>query len=238
MEFKNRTRIVGSYSKDYAFVMSIDDEIEDPYEIWPIWYDIRGFFILKFAYRSGLFTQVRFFASRMGEKHLEGAIGTGALFAMVLLWRKVRGMPEVKVSGFDLAHQMLEGAQKRLALFRLAVDLKVADVTKLPYADGEFDSLGVANAFHCFPNPTDSLKEIYRVLKPGGIFMVNIILYPPSDTFFDRLALRIMNWGIRKGILHTPYKAEAIVAMIEGNGFKISDRSVEGNCLSLICMRN
>lgn len=48
---------------------------------------------------------------------------------------------------------------------------EVADATNLPYADDSFDAVLIANALHIIPEPEKALREIDRVLRPGGILI-------------------------------------------------------------------
>ncbi len=48
---------------------------------------------------------------------------------------------------------------------------EVADATMLPYADDSFDAVLIANALHILPEPEKALREIDRVLRPGGILI-------------------------------------------------------------------
>ena len=64
------------------------DEIAEAYKSEPWWYDLRGFFILTFAYNSTLGAQLRFFGPNYGAEHLEVACGTGTLLELILRWRK------------------------------------------------------------------------------------------------------------------------------------------------------
>src|SRR6478672_3814286 len=70
------------------------DEIAAAYVSPPWWYDVRGFFILTFAYNSTLTRQLRFFGPNFGPRHLEVACGTGTLLEMVLRWRKWKRLPQ------------------------------------------------------------------------------------------------------------------------------------------------
>ena len=91
------------------------DEIAEAYSSEPWWYDLRGFFILTFAYNSTIGAQLRFFGPNFGPEHLEVACGTGTLLEMVLRWRRWKKLPVVKVMGIDYAPSMLAGARKRFA---------------------------------------------------------------------------------------------------------------------------
>ena len=48
---------------------------------------------------------------------------------------------------------------------------EVADAMNLPYADGSFDAVLIANALHIVPDPGKVLNEIKRVLRPGGLLI-------------------------------------------------------------------
>ncbi len=48
---------------------------------------------------------------------------------------------------------------------------EVADAMKLPYEDDSFDVALIANALHLVPDPAQVLREIDRVLRPGGLLI-------------------------------------------------------------------
>ena len=48
---------------------------------------------------------------------------------------------------------------------------EVADAMQLPYEDNSFDVVLIANALHIVPDPKQVLREIDRVLKPGGLLI-------------------------------------------------------------------
>src|SRR5580765_303994 len=141
------------------------DEIAAAYASPPWWYDVRGFFILTFAYNSTLPRQMRFFGRNIGPRHLEVACGTGTLLEIVLRWRRWKGLPSSQISGVDYAETMLAGARHRFAKTP-GIELRHADVAALPYGDGQFDSVNIANAVHCFPDVDGGLRDVLRVLKP------------------------------------------------------------------------
>ena len=209
------------------------DEIAKAYSSHPWWYDVRGFLILTFAYRSTLWSQVRFFGKNMGERHLEVAIGTGTLFDMILKWRKWKHLPKVQVVGIDYAEPMLEGARKRFAN-QPEIELEHADVGNLPYADDIFDSANIANAVHCFPDVDAAFLEVLRVLKPGGTMAINVLLYPGGPKPLRHLAQRINDWGMRKGILYSPYQKEDVQHKLLEAGAEIIQEDVTGNTYNVL----
>jgi ubiquinone/menaquinone biosynthesis C-methylase UbiE len=209
------------------------DEIADAYSSPPWWYDVRGFFILTFAYNSTLTRQLRLFAPNVGPRHLEVACGTGTLLAMVLRWRQWKGMPRVHVVGVDYAESMLAGARRRFQ-GRSDVELRHADVAHLMEDDGSFDTANIANAVHCFPDVDSALHEIFRVLKPGGTLAANVLVYPRTYWPFNAIARWIDTWGIRKGILVTPYEPQAVRSRFRNAGFDVVSECVFGNCYEVV----
>ncbi len=211
-------------------------KIERAYDSQPWWYDVRGFFILTFAYRSTLWAQVRLFGGNIAAYHLEAAIGTGTLFSIILRWRRMKGLPESRVVGFDYAEPMLAGARKRFSKCGNMTLLR-ADVAKLDFPDHVFDSANIANAVHCFPEVDVALAEILRVLKPGATLAMNVLLYPRGPAPLRWIAKRIDEWGIRKGILVTPYEKDDIRSRILGAGFEILEERETGNTYNVIARK-
>lgn len=213
------------------------EEIAQAYRSPPWWYDLRGFFILTFAYNSTLWHQVGFFARNMaGPRHLEVACGTGTLLDLVCRWRAFRRMPSIHVTGVDYAEAMLAGAIRRFAR-RPGFAFQHADAAAMSFASGSFDSACIANSVHCFPVLDGALGEIFRVLRPGGTLAVNVLLHPRGDGSLARFARRINAWGMRKGILYTPYDADDIASRFVAVGFVVRSRNVVGNCLDLVLER-
>lgn len=209
------------------------EKIDKAYSSPPFWYDLRGFFILTLSYQASLWSQISFFSKNMKKEHLEIAMGTGTLLDFILKWRAFSRAPKVNITGFDYAESMLNGARKRFA-GRSDIKLLRADATNLEFQDNIFDSASIANAIHCFPEVMPSLKETYRVLKPGGTLAVNVLIYPHSTGLKGRVATAINNWGIKKGILITPYVESDIKKKIEDAGFKIKDDFVSGNTYNIV----
>lgn len=213
------------------------EEIAVAYDSPPMWYDIRGFFILTFAYRSSLGFQVRFFGNNMGPRHLEVAIGSGSLADIILRWRSWKGLPVSRIAGIDYALPMLAGAFRRFRT-RPAVELEYADAAALPYPAGEFDTANIANAVHCFPDVDGALRDVCRVLKPGGSLAANVLLEPLAGPgFLLRFAKRINDWGMQKGILFKPYTREDIRARILRAGFDIEQEQVTGNTYNVLARK-
>ncbi len=212
------------------------DDIAAAYDSPPWWYDFRGFLILTFAYNSTLTRQLRLFGPNFGAEHLEVACGTGTLLELVLRWRKWKKLPRVHIVGIDYAEPMLAGARQRFAA-QANIELRHADAGDLPYPEATFDTANIANSIHCLPDVDGALRDILRVLRPGGTLAANVLLYPRGVWPFKQIADRINGWGMRKGILYTPYHLDEIRRHIVDTGFQVVSESVSGNCYNLVVRR-
>jgi ubiquinone/menaquinone biosynthesis C-methylase UbiE len=84
-------------------------------------------------------------------------------------------------TGIDLTPAMLEQARKAQQEQGLTnVRWDQGDVTRLPYADGEFSIVSCRFVFHHLQNPLTVLKEMVRVCKPGGRIVVADIAPAPD----------------------------------------------------------
>lgn len=212
------------------------EEIALAYSTQPWWYDIRGFFILTFAYNSTITSQMRFFGPNFGPRHLEVACGTGTLLELFLRWRNWKKLPPSQIVGIDYAESMLAGAVKRFAGIP-STRFQHADAANLPFTDNNFDTANIANSVHCFPDVNGALRDVFRALKPGGRLAANVLLYPQTRWPLNRIAQRINQWGIKKGILFTPYEKDDIRQRFIDSGFEISTESVTGNCYNILCVK-
>jgi ubiquinone/menaquinone biosynthesis C-methylase UbiE len=212
------------------------DEIARAYKSEPWWYDVRGFFILTFAYNDTLWRQLRLFGPNFGQRHLEVACGTGTLLDLILRWRRWKNLPKVSIVGIDYAEPMLAGARHRFAGKR-GLEFLHADVAEMPFDTASFDTANIANAVHCFPDVDGGLRDVHRVLKPGGTLAANVLLYPRGIWPFRGIAERINRWGMRKGILYTPYEQADIRQRIQRAGFEILTEEVSGNCCNVLARK-
>ncbi len=71
-----------------------------------------------------------------------------------------------KVIGLDLTPEMVAMARDRLD------DVRQGNVYQLPFDDGTFDLVCTREVLHLLPYPDKPVAEIFRVLKPGGQFIV------------------------------------------------------------------
>jgi demethylmenaquinone methyltransferase / 2-methoxy-6-polyprenyl-1,4-benzoquinol methylase len=98
-----------------------------------------------------------------------------------------------RIIGADFAHPMLVRAkQKSAALLSAAGDNSAAhihffeaDALRLPFADASFDLVTTAFGFRNLSNYEAGLREIQRVLKPGGTIAILDFTEPPKGLLGD-----------------------------------------------------
>jgi len=78
--------------------------------------------------------------------------------------------------GVDFSAEMLRFARKYSRKFNFSVSLALADISRLPYADGSFDrAISVATYHHLKAGMRQAgLTELRRVLKPGGEAFITV----------------------------------------------------------------
>ncbi len=78
------------------------------------------------------------------------------------------------LSGVDLTPRAIEHTKKRLSLLGLTSNLREADAERLPFDDHSFDLIYSWGVLHHSPNTPQAIKEVFRVLRPGGIARIMI----------------------------------------------------------------
>jgi ubiquinone/menaquinone biosynthesis C-methylase UbiE len=200
------------------------------------WYDFRGFFILIFAHRTSLWSLVRFFEKNISSKHLEVPVGSGTLFYLTLLWRRLRNRndPAPQITAVDYSETMLEGSRRRLRNIRNA-RLFVGDVAHLDLASDSFRSINVPNGIHCFPDDVAALGELYRVLEPGGRLAANVVLHPRG--WLRSITAWIYTVSTQSGLLVKPYDEREVRDLVQKTGFTIEEEFVNGNTFHFVATK-
>jgi ubiquinone/menaquinone biosynthesis C-methylase UbiE len=81
--------------------------------------------------------------------------------------------PEGRVVGLDLTPEMLERAKENLSKTSLEnVSFQEGSAEDLPFPEASFDVVISNGVFNLVPDKAKALKEVLRVLKPNGRFMM------------------------------------------------------------------
>ncbi|MFT4557562.1 MAG: ubiquinone/menaquinone biosynthesis C-methylase UbiE [Planctomycetaceae bacterium] len=93
------------------------------------------------------------------------------------------------IVAIDLAAEMLLLAEQNIREAGLhgSILLEHVDAKELPFDDGEFDWVISNSIVHHIPEPLDCLREMQRILKPGGLLFVRDLLRPDSSDQVEHL---------------------------------------------------
>lgn len=117
------------------------------------------------------------------QRVLDLATGTGELATRLL-----GSYPRVELVGFDISHAMLAAGRAKQYPGRYRVIQGTAD--RLPFPDATFHQVVRSNSFHHFHAPATALREVRRVLRPGGVFLL-------TDWCNDYLSCKICSIYLR-----------------------------------------
>jgi demethylmenaquinone methyltransferase / 2-methoxy-6-polyprenyl-1,4-benzoquinol methylase len=101
-------------------------------------------------------------APRADERILDVATGTGMVAA------ELRRRADCSVVGLDQSPEMLAGARARFAGDGTRVELVEGQAEQLPFADESFDALTFTYLLRYVDDPPATLRELVRVVRPGG----------------------------------------------------------------------
>lgn len=129
---------------------------------------------------------------RPGQRVLDVASGTGDL---ALAFAKRVG-PHGKVVMSDINGQMLQRGRNRLIDAGYPTEAVVCDAEHLPFPDQDFNLVTVAFGLRNMTDKLAALKEIHRVLKPGGKLMVLEFskVAKPLEKIYDVYSLKVLPW--------------------------------------------
>ena len=97
--------------------------------------------------------------------------------------------PAGKVCGIDPSPGMIEGARRAAASLQTKnIQFDVAFADQLPFAAGTFDAVVCRFGAMFFPAPGDAIREILRVLKPGGKFALAVWHVAENNPFHHSLS--------------------------------------------------
>ena len=76
--------------------------------------------------------------------------------------------PGQHIVAIDISPKMLERAARKAIAYSGAIELRQMDVCELDFEDDAFDTVATVCTFCSVPRPIVGLRELYRVLRPGG----------------------------------------------------------------------
>lgn len=142
-------------------------------------------------------------------------VGCGQGHSLSLLTEK---FSPSRLIGVEYDAHSLKKARARLAREGANAELKQNDCAAIDLPDACADMLFCHQTFHHLVRQEDSLREFYRILKPGGFLL-----------FAESTRAYIHSWIIRLFFRHpmqVQRTAEEYMAMIRAQGFEFGERNV------------
>jgi demethylmenaquinone methyltransferase / 2-methoxy-6-polyprenyl-1,4-benzoquinol methylase len=178
--------------------------------------------VLSFGFDRGWRRRtVRSLALGERPRVLDLATGTGDLAIDI-----ARMHADATVIGLDPSHRMLAIAQRKLVARGLAerVTLVTGDAQQLPYRDGEMDATTIAFGIRNVPDRLAALREMARVVRPGGRVAV-LELGEPRGGLFGGVARfhchHVVPWlgGLLSGAREYRYLQRSVAAFPSSTEF-------------------
>lgn len=138
---------------------------------------------------------------------LDVGCGTGELL------RRLRAKyPAAALAGLDPVDEMLSVAREKLGGKE---DLRVGYADSLPWRSASFDLVVSCNMFHYITHPVEALREMGRVLRPGGFLVL-------TDWCDDYLACRLCNLYLRltNRAFYKTYRQAECLGLLRAAGYR------------------
>jgi ubiquinone/menaquinone biosynthesis C-methylase UbiE len=133
-----------------------------------------------------------------------------------------------RVTGLDISRTFVEIAQAKARAAGVSVDFQLGNASDMPFAGDTFDLTICRAAFKNFSEPVQAIREMYRVLKPGGKALIADLRRDASpaeiDAHIDTMGLGPVNrlltkWTFRTTLLKNAYTSEGIRRMVASTEF-------------------
>lgn len=191
---------------------------------------LQGFYERRVTWVEGDVPRLRLMAELVAARRPAAVLDVGCGSGQLL--REVAARCDARLVGVDAGPQSIDG-----------VDYRRADITAgLPAADAEVDAVVLGEVVEHVPHPDALLREVHRVLRPGGVLVLstpnlvcwaNRLLVPAgvqplftetsSDVALGR-RLKVLGQGNEvQGHLKV-FTARALQEILEREGFAVVDR--------------
>ncbi|SDO44593.1 ubiE/COQ5 methyltransferase family protein [Rhodoferax sp. OV413] len=162
---------------------------------------------------------LRHAAPQAGERLLDIACGTG----IVAREAAPRVGPQGQVVALDMTPAMLAVARALPAPAGAVIDWQEGNALALPFADGAFERVLCQHGLQFFPDRAAALREMRRVLAPGGRAVLMVLqplaLHPVFEALMQSVARQL---ALPVAAVATPFvlgDSEALQALCRSAGF-------------------
>ena len=133
--------------------------------------------------------------------------------------------PKGYIYGLDYSiDSVMVSRKKNTANLGKHCDIIHGSVSKLPFEEELFDGVTAFETVYFWPDIENDFAEVYRVLKPGGTFLICNELNDPNDT----------TWPDRVDGMHI-YNSDQLETLLDGAGFAI-EKILKHNSRQWLCV--
>lgn len=183
------------------------------FSFWAKWYDSKFIRLLYFERLYGKIIGVITAEKecfKTGSKFLDVACGTGEI-----IYRLAGKYPGIDFTGVDFTQEMVETAKRKTEHLK-NIRIINSDASELPFEDKTFDFVLCSDALHHFSEPELSIKEIGRVVKDGGCFL---LVDPAANTGFQKIMVNLI--GRILELANKYYSQEEMKKLLGNSGFTV-----------------
>ncbi|HUA18450.1 MAG TPA: class I SAM-dependent methyltransferase [Bryobacteraceae bacterium] len=157
-----------------------------------------------------------------GSKILEVAPGPGFLAI------ELAKLGNFEVTGLDISKTFVQIARANAAREGVTVDFQRGNAAAIPFEHGTFDRVLCRAAFKNFHEPVEALREMRRVLKPGGKALVldlrkdapmSVINEHVDQMHLSRPSTVFTKWTFRLLLLKRAYSNGQFMDFVKQSGF-------------------
>jgi ubiquinone/menaquinone biosynthesis C-methylase UbiE len=137
-----------------------------------------------------------------------------------------------QITGLDISETFVDIASQNAAAAGVAIELRRGDAAHMPFENDTFDAIFCRAAFKNFSEPVPALREMYRVLKPGGKATIIDLRKDVSKKAIDAevaslkqspLSAFVTKWTFRLMLTRRAYTRGEFVDFIRQTDFGKSD---------------
>ncbi len=140
------------------------------------------------------------------RSHIDIGCGNGAFLEYLH-----EAAPEAALYGLDYSAEMVKRSRERVPY----AEITEGDAEDMTLPDNAFEGVSCHMSIHHYPHPGQALSEMYRILRPGGIVLINDLTGPGWLIRLMNRSFRYWNTGD-----HAVYARETMETMLHIAGFR------------------
>lgn len=191
-------------------------KVNTPAEIKAFDYDVYADQYTK-PWNDHLIQRIKEEAEALGLSHGKLLdIGTGTARTLIELSKEPQ-LANMKFIGVDYFKDMVATAKNNVKQYQLEVRVSIyqGDVHQLAFFDNAFEIIIGRSVLHHWAGPVKAYKELFRVLKPGGVMIIHEPCKNPSDEALNYFNQQRSNMGIHLMNLEEKFTREEVLEQLE-----------------------